>query len=63
MRVSAGALEEEGLIPIGVDDPEPLRERQSGADVADEILQLAERAQTGEVVWDTFYVFETDDEE
>lgn len=63
MTITAAALEQQCLIPVGVDDPEPLRARQSRVDLADEILQLGEQAQSGEVVWDTFYVFETDDEE
>ncbi len=31
--------------------------------LSDEILDLGERARKGDVVWDTFYVFETEDEQ
>jgi hypothetical protein len=62
MAVTAPALLREGVIAVGVDNPEPLRERRSKVQVSDEILDLGERARKGDVVWDTFYVFETDDE-
>jgi hypothetical protein len=62
MTVTAPALLSIGLIAVGVDDPEPLRQRQSWADLADEIVRLGEEARGGEVVWDTFYVFETDED-
>ncbi len=63
MGVTAAALERQRLIAVGLDDPEPLRERQSREHLSDEIIELGERAQKGDVVWDTFYVFESDDEQ
>lgn len=63
MAVTAPALLRQGLIAVGVDDPEPLRERKSRVRLSDEILSLEERARTGDVVWDTFYVFDAEDEE
>jgi hypothetical protein len=62
MASTAAAQHSNGLIAVGVDDPEPLRERESRVYVTDEITQLAEEARTGDVVWDTFYVFETDED-
>jgi hypothetical protein len=63
MAVTAPALLRQGLIAVGVDDPEPLRERKSRAQLSEEILDLDERARKGDVVWDTFYVFEAEDEQ
>jgi hypothetical protein len=63
MAVTAPALLQEGLVAVGVDDPEPLRERRSRMQLSDEILDLGERARRGDVVWDTFYVFKTDGEQ
>jgi hypothetical protein len=62
MAVTATALLREGVVAVGVDDPEPLRERQSRKTLSDEFLALAERAAQGEIVWDTFHVFENDEE-
>ena len=61
MAVTAPVLLRQGLIAVGVDDPEPLRERRSRVQVSDEILDLDERALTGDVVWTTFHVFEAED--
>jgi hypothetical protein len=63
MAVTAPALLRHGLLAIGVDDPEPLRDRRSRVQLSDEILDLGERARKGDVVWDTFYVFEAEDEQ
>jgi hypothetical protein len=60
MASTARALLRQGLTAVGVDDPEPLRERQSRMHLSDAILQLGEQTRDGEVVWDTFYVFETE---
>lgn len=62
MAVTAPALLNVGVIAVGVDDPEPLRERLSRVDVSEEIEQIVVDARAGEVVWDTFYVFETDED-
>jgi hypothetical protein len=58
MAVTAPVLLREGVVAVGVDEPEPLRERRSREQLSDEILALSERAASGEIVWDTFYVFE-----
>jgi hypothetical protein len=63
MALTAAALKRDRLVAIGVDDPEPLRERQSRIHVSDEMLQLGEQASRGEVMWGTFHVFEEEDEE
>jgi hypothetical protein len=42
--------------------PEPLSERQSRGELPTEIVELAERAAAGDVVWGAFDIFETDDE-
>jgi hypothetical protein len=63
MAVTAPALLREGVVAVGVDDPEPLRERRSRVQLGDEILRLGEQSRTGQVVWDTFHVFETDEDE
>jgi hypothetical protein len=62
MAVTGPALARRGLEAVEVANPEPLRERQSRAALSEEMIRLAEHARAGEVVWDTFYVFETDDE-
>jgi len=62
MAVTAPALLHRGLIAVGVDDPEPLRERQAKFQLRDEIVQLGEQAQTGEVVWDRFHSFESEED-
>jgi hypothetical protein len=49
-------------IAVGVDNPEPLRERTSREQLPEDILDLGEQARSGDVVWDTFYVFESEDE-
>lgn len=63
MAVTAPALLRAGVIAVGVENPEPLRARHSRGELSDEMLGLAERAREGHVVWDTFYVFEAEDEE
>jgi hypothetical protein len=63
MAVTAPALLLEGVIAVGVDNPEPLRERKLKVELDEEIHALGQRARTGAVVWDTFYVFEADDEQ
>ena len=62
MAVTAPALLRRGLIAVGVDDPEPLRERQARLLLSDEIVRLGEQAQTGEVVWDRFHTFEFEED-
>lgn len=62
MAVTAPALLREGVVAVGVDDPEPVRERKARMLLSDEFLALAERAAQGEVVWGTFHVFENDDD-
>src|SRR5437870_5244948 len=63
MAVTAPALLRAGVVAVGVDDPEPLRVRQSRTKLSDDWLALADRAAQGEVVWDTFHVFESDEED
>lgn len=63
MAVTAPALLREGLLAVGVDNPEPLRERKSRVRLSAEIPGLEERARTGDVVWDTFHVFDAEAEE
>jgi hypothetical protein len=63
MAVTAPALLREGLICVGVENPEPLRERRSREQLSEEFLGLSERASKGEVVWDTFYAFEAEDDQ
>ena len=62
MAVTAAAFQRRGLTAVGVDNPEPLRERRSRVHLSDAIVQLGEQAATGAVVWDTFHIFEADDE-
>jgi hypothetical protein len=63
MAVTATALTRQRLIAVGLDDPEPLRDRQLREQLTDEIIELGERAKNGDVVWDTFYVFDSDEDE
>jgi hypothetical protein len=63
MTITAAALLRSGLVAVGVDDPEPLRERQSRVHLTDEIVQFGEQARTGDVVRSTFHVFEAVDDE
>jgi hypothetical protein len=63
MAVTAPALLRAGVVAVGVDDPEPLRVRQSRATLGDDILALGEQAARGEVVWTTFHVFLSEEEE
>lgn len=63
MAVTARALLLEGLIAVGVDDPEPLRERTLNTELTKEWLDLADQARGGAVVWDTFHVFMTEDDD
>jgi hypothetical protein len=63
MAVTAPALLREGLIAVGVENPEPLRERSSREALTAEFLGLGERASKGDVVWDTFYTFEAQDDQ
>jgi hypothetical protein len=62
MAVTAPALLREGVVAVDVDDPEPVRERKAREMLSEDFLALAERAGEGEVVWDTFYVFEKDED-
>jgi len=55
------ALTEEGLNVVEIEDAEPLRERQTRFQVPDAILAIAEGAPK-RVVWDTFYIFESEGE-
>jgi hypothetical protein len=63
MAVTAPALLLEGVIAVGVDDPEPLRERQLKVEVDEEFVRLGEQARRGYVVWSTFHIFESEDEQ
>jgi hypothetical protein len=55
------ALDEEGLTVVEIEDAEPLRERQTRLQVPDAILAIADGTSES-VVWDTFYVFESEDD-
>lgn len=61
MAATAPALLSRGLIAVGVDDPEPLRERQLRVQLSDEIVSLGDQARSGAVVWDTFHSFEAEE--
>src|SRR5947209_9666801 len=61
MAVTAPLLLRAGVVAVGLDDPEPLRERQSRMKLSDDILALGERAARDGVVWDTFYVFTSEE--
>jgi hypothetical protein len=63
MDVTAAALLRENLVAVGVDNPEPLRERRLSFHLNDEIVELGEQARAGEVVWDIFYAFDSDPDE
>ena len=63
MAVTAPALLRAGVVAVGVDDPEPLRVRQLRVELNDEFLALGEQAARGEVVWSTFHVFESDEDD
>jgi hypothetical protein len=63
MAVTTPVLLRHGLIAVGVDDPEPLRERRSRVQLSDETIDLDEQARKRDVVWGTFYVFEGEDEQ
>jgi hypothetical protein len=56
------AFAQEGLDVVGIEGAEPLRERMARVEVSDELVRVAEEALGGDVVWDTFYVFENDDD-
>jgi hypothetical protein len=60
MEVTASALLRENLVAVGVDNPEPLSERRLRVQVNDEIIHLGEQAGAGDVLWDTFYAFDSD---
>jgi hypothetical protein len=55
------ALDEEGLTVVEIEDAEPLPERQTRFQVPENILAIADEA-AERVVWDTFYVFESEDD-
>ena len=61
-RIEA-AFEEERLAVAEIQNAEPLRERMSRVHVKDEIVELGGKALHGGVVWDTFYIFESDEDE
>ena len=63
MAVTAPALLRAGVVAVGVDDPEPLRVRQLRVELSEEFLALADQAGRGEVVWDTFHVFESQEDD
>src|SRR3954447_22693661 len=50
MAITAAALLRSGLIAVGLDDLELLRERESGVQLSDEILDLRGHAREGDVV-------------
>jgi hypothetical protein len=51
------------VVAVGVDDPEPLRVRQLRGELNEEFLPLGDQAARGEVVWSTFHVFESDEDD
>lgn len=60
-QVTVAFATQAALKVVEIKDAEPLRVRMSRVRISDELVELGGRALHGDVVWDTLYVFESDE--